>query len=71
MQARLGLCPRDGGQSALGAQLGAALEMTVEIGLASSDSEGEGGGSGLLELPAVSTSQDAVGVFAYDVCIHV
>ena len=43
MQARLGLCPRDGGQSALGAQLGAALEMTVETGLASSDTEGEGG----------------------------
>ena len=43
MQARLSLCPRDGGQSALGAQLGAALEMTVEIGLASSDTEGEGG----------------------------
>ena len=38
MQARLGLCPRDGGQSALGAQLGAALEMTVETGLASSQS---------------------------------
>ena len=46
MQARLGLCPRDGGQSALGAQLGAALEMTVETGLASSDTEGEGGVQG-------------------------
>lgn len=28
--------------AALGAQLGAALEMTMEIGLASSDSRGEG-----------------------------
>ena len=70
MQARLSLCHRDGGQSALGAQLGAALEMTLEIGLASSDTEGEGG-PGFPELPAVSTSQDTVGVFADDVCIHV
>lgn len=37
MKTRLGLCPGDGGQSALGARLGAALEMTMEIGLASSD----------------------------------
>ncbi|XP_037601204.1 formin-like protein 5 [Cebus imitator] len=37
MKTRLGLCPGDGGQSALGAQLGAALEMTMEVGLASSD----------------------------------
>lgn len=66
MKARLGLCPRDGGQSALGAQLGAALEMTVEIGLASSDTEG--GSSEFPELPEVSTSQDTVGVFAYNIC---
>lgn len=54
MKARLGLCPRDGGQSALGAQLGAALEMTVGIGLTSSDTAGER--SGFPELPEVSTS---------------
>lgn len=57
MRARLGLCPRDGGLSALGAQLGAALEMTVEIGQTSSDAEG--GRSGFPELPEVSTPHDA------------
>lgn len=67
MKVRLGLCPRDGGQSALGAQLGAALEMTVEIGLTSSDTEG--GWSGFLELREVSTPQDAASGYVYNVSI--
>ena len=67
MKARLGLCPRDGGQSALGAQLGAALEMTVEIGLTSSAPEG--GSSGFPVLPEVSTSQDAASACACKVYI--
>lgn len=66
MQARLGLCPRDGRQSALGAQHGAALEMTMEMGLASS---AEGGSSGFPELPEVSISQDTVLIFVCDACI--
>lgn len=60
MKARLGLCPQDGGQSALGAQLGAAREMTVEIEVASSDTEG--GSSGFPEPSEVSTAQDAASV---------
>lgn len=66
VQARLVLCLMDGGQSVLGAQLGAALEMTMEIGLASSDAEG--GSSGFPELPEVSTSQDAVR-YIHVICI--
>lgn len=67
MKARLGLCPRDGGHSALEAQLGAALEMTVEIELASSDTEG--GSSGFPEPSEVSTSQDAESEYVCNVCV--
>lgn len=69
MKARLGVCPGDGGLSALGAQLGAALEMTVEIQLASSDTEG--GSSGFSELSEVSTSQDAASVHVGNVPVLV
>lgn len=69
MKARLGLCPGDGGQSALGAQLGAALEMTVEIQLAASDTEG--GSSGFSELSEVATSQDAASVYVGNVPVLV
>lgn len=68
VKARLGLCPPDEGQSALGAQLGAALEMTVEIELASSDTT-EGVSSGFPELSEVSTSQDAASVYVGNVCV--
>lgn len=61
VKARLGLCPMDGGQSALGAQLGAALEVAMEIELASSDTEGES--SGFPELSEVSISQDAANIY--------
>lgn len=48
MKGRLSLCPGDGGQGTLGAQLGAAIEMTVDIELASSSGGVEGGGVQIL-----------------------